>query len=230
MPSIVIPARFEGPSGSGQGGWTARHLASHLDVLSTYAFRSHIPLETALTVDRDRSALIGPAGELVIDAAPWTPDVPETPPVSIDEAADARARFTRFLDPNPVPDCFSCGSRPDSMGVHASPLGDGRFATDWTVPDWAEDPLSASAALWAALDCTAAFYVCFSHDHRPAFTVQYAVVEYRPVSAGETLAIVGWNGDYASSWDGRKRGATSAAFDASGARVAAARSFWVAAP
>jgi hypothetical protein len=230
MDTIIIPSRFEGPSGSAQGGWTARHLAAHLDGSHTYAFRSHIPLDTALTVDRERSALIGPAGELVIEASPWTPDIVETPPVSLDDATEARTRFSRFLNPNPVPDCFSCGSRPDSMGVRASPLDDGRFATDWTVPDWAEDPLSASAALWAALDCTAAFYVCFSTENRPAFTVQYAVAEHRPVRAGETLAIVGWSGDHVPTWDGRKRGAASVAFDASGTRVAAARSFWVAAP
>jgi len=56
MPSIVIPARFEGPSGSGQGGWTARHLASHLDEISTYpfevTFRSRPRLPSTETVPR----------------------------------------------------------------------------------------------------------------------------------------------------------------------------------
>lgn len=115
------------------------------------------------------------------------------------------------------------------MQVHGAHLGDGRYATDWTVPDWATSSLASSAALWAALDCTAAFYVCGSDGERMAFTVQYAVDQCRDVVPGERVAIVGWNGDYEPVWEGRKRGAASAAFGEDGDVIALARSFWVSA-
>ena len=135
-----------------------------------------------------------------------------------------------FLDDDISMTCFSCGIHATSMQVHGAHLGDGRYATDWTVPDWATSSLTSSAALWAALDCTAAFYVCGSDGERMAFTVQYAVDQRRAVAPGERVAIVGWNGDYEPVWDGRKRGAASAAFGEDGDVIALARSFWVSAP
>lgn len=233
---IVVGRRFEGPPGSGQGGWSSALFAERLPYTPTIALRAPIPFERALRieavddghrlVDDEQSGSDG--GPLtVMTARPWTPDVPATEPVTVDTARAARAAFDTFVVPHPVPDCFSCGTRPDTMGVHACPIDDGRLATDWTVPDWAADVSMSTAALWAALDCTAAFYVGFVPEVRRVVTAQYAVEVLRPVIAGETLALVAGAGDHPGDWDGRKRGACSTAFDADGVVVARARSFWV---
>ena len=233
---IVVERRFEGPPGSGQGGWSSALFAQHLPYIPTIALRAPIPFERPLRVEaaEDGHRLVddqqpGPDGGplTIMTARPWTPDVPDTDPVTIATARAARSAFATFVVPHPVPDCFSCGTRSDTMGVHACPLDDGRLATDWTVPDWAVDDSSSSAALWAALDCTAAFYVGFVPEVRRVVTAQYAVDVLRPAVAGETLALVAGPGDHPGDWDGRKRGACSIAFDAEGLVVARARSFWV---
>jgi hypothetical protein len=118
------------------------------------------------------------------------------------------------------------------MGVHASPLADGRVATDWRVPAWAvaDDDSIDGGALWAALDCCSAWWVGFTREPRVAFTVQYAVEQTSPLRADQTYSLVAWSGDHDPEWDGRKRHAASAAFDRDGRCVARSVSLWVAAP
>ena len=235
---IVVERRYEGPPGSGQGGWSSALFAERLPYRATVSLRAPIPFDRPLRIEMvdgghrlvDDTARGDDGPAVIMTARPWSPDVPDTGPVDIATARAARAAFGTFVVPHPVPDCFSCGTRHDTMGVHACPLGDGRLATDWTVPAWATTPTAARGALWAALDCTAAFYVGFVPEVRRVVTVQYAVDALRPVSPGEALALVAGPGDHDPAWDGRKRGACSVAFDEDGHTVARARSFWVSLP
>lgn len=241
---IRIGGRFQGPPGSGQGGWTAQRFVSALgeqtDAELTVAIRAAIPLETDLSIvavgtdDEPCWTLVAPDDTVVMVASPWSPRFADTEPVSIGEAAAARRRFGSLVDDHPVPSCFSCGPSPGSMGVHAAPLTvgdrrDDRFATDWTVPDWAvdRDGTVDPGVLWAAIDCCVAWWVGWSRHPRTALTVQYAVDELRPLRPGATYALVGWSGDHDPEWDGRKRHGASAAFDSDGRCVARSVSFWV---
>ncbi|MFP5487141.1 MAG: hypothetical protein ACLGHQ_02395 [Acidimicrobiia bacterium] len=235
MTSIRIGARFQGPTDSGQGGWTAQRFlqAMGVDRPMTVAIRAAIPLEVDLSIVRhdDRSELVGPDGTTIMAATAWEPAFADTEPITIDEGRAARHRFLATVDEHPVPSCFSCGRLPDSMGVHAGPLDDGtdRFATDWTVPDWAvhDDGRVDPGVVWAAIDCCAAWWVGWSRERRVALTVQYAVEEIHPLEPGATYALVGWAGDRDPEWDGRKRHAASAAFDTDGRCVARSVSLWV---
>jgi hypothetical protein len=202
---------------------------------ATVAFRSPIPLDEDLTLDQvadDHWTLVSPTGVTVLDITSWEPVWAEIEPVSVQDAAAARQRFEYSADNHPAHHCFSCGAQPESMQVHAGPLGDGRYATDWTVPPWAasDDGVVDHAIAWAAVDCTAAWFVGGGGDKKPAFTVQLAVEVLEPLVVGATYAVVGARGDYPHEWDGRKRGACSAAFSADGTVVARSRSFWVALP
>jgi hypothetical protein len=235
--TIHIGTWFQGPTGSGQGGWTAQlfldRIATHTDRPMTVSIRAAIPLDTDLAVvpTGGRWALRAPDGTTIMEATEWQPRFADTPPVTIEDARAARHRFLDTVDEHPVPSCFSCGQLPDSMGVHAGPLddGSGRFATDWTVPDWAvdEDGVVDPGSLWAAIDCCAAWWVGWSRERRVALTVQYAVEQRHPLQPGATYALVGWGGDHDPGWDGRKRHAASAAFDATGRCVAHSVSLWV---
>lgn len=254
MTAIRIGDRFQGPTDSGQGGWTAQRfvarIAEHTDRPMTVSLRAAIPLEVDLHIVRvaigspddqrdDQHGvqrdvhweLVAPDGGVIMVAAGWDAAFADTTPVSIEDARAARHRFLDTVDEHPVPSCFSCGRLPDSMGVHAGPIADGsdRFATDWVVPDWAVDEQGDvdPGALWAAIDCCAAWWVGWSRERRVALTVQYAVEQLHPLEPGATYALVGWGGDHDPEWDGRKRHAASAAFDAAGRCVARSVSFWV---
>lgn len=235
--TIRIGGWFQGPTGSGQGGWTAHRflaaVAEHDDRPMTTAIKAPIPLDVDLTVvpHDDGWRLDAPDGTAIMTATTWHPSYADTAPVTIDLARAARHRFLDTVDDHPVPSCFSCGQLPDSMGVHAGPLGDGsdRFATDWTVPGWAVDDHGDvdPGTLWAAIDCCAAWWVGWSRERRVALTAQYAVEQLHALEPGGTYALVGWAGDHDPEWDGRKRHAASAAFDATGRCVARATSFWL---
>lgn len=239
--TIRIGGWFQGPTDSGQGGWTAHRLVSAISQRATRrpvrplttAIRAAIPLDVDLAVVEldDRWELRAPDGSLIMLASEWDPTFADTDPVTVDDAREARRRFTDTVVEHPVPSCFSCGRTPDSMGVHAGPLADGtdRFATDWTVPDWAvgRDGTVDAGSVWAAIDCCVAWWVGWSRERRTALTVQYAVDELRPLIPGSTYSLVGWSGDHDPEWDGRKRHGASAAFDSEGRCVARSVSFWV---
>lgn len=235
-PPIRIDPWFQGPTGLGQGGWTANRFVQQIGATASVSIAAPIPLETDLHVAREAERWQLRAGSrdgvTVMSATDTATTFADTTAVSIEEAASARRRFARHGHAHPVPWCFSCGSRPDAMGVHAAGLGtsDDRFATDWTVPTWAAQPDGSvdEGVMWAALDCTAAWYVCRSRGDRTAFTVQFAAEVIHPIEPGGTYALVGWPGDESPEWDGRKRHGASAAFAADGTCVARSASFWVA--
>ncbi len=238
MSTVRIPHWFQGPTGSGQGGWTTARMIDIIGQPATVAIRAPIPLDVDLavvTVDNgsvpDRWRLIDPATSpptVIMEAERWDPEFGSTSAISIEEARAARQRFPLSDSDHPVPHCFSCGTQHDSMGVQAGPLADGRYATDWRAPDWAigADGSVDGAVLWAALDCTAAWYVGYEGGNRPAFTVQYAVEVSEAVKPNETYALVAWG--VTSGWDGRKRAGASAAFSEDGTCIARSRSLWVA--
>ena len=132
--SLTIEPFFEGPAGSGQGGWTARQFSEHLDGPHTFALRHHVPLGDELAIVHGDTVQLLHGDVLIMEATPWTPDAVTTEAVSIEDAAAARSRFVPFLDDDISMTCFSCGIHATSMQVHGAHLGDGRYATDWTVP------------------------------------------------------------------------------------------------
>ena len=235
MTSFRIGRRFQGPTGSGQGGWTAYRFAERIGRDVEVSLRAPVPLDTDLFVAPDPAAdrwVLGPdrdGGAVVMTGVPAAPIDVETEPVTLDAARRAREGFGHLGSTHPVPYCFSCGLRHDSMRVHAAPLDRDRFATDWTAPGWAAaaDGNVDHGVVWAALDCASAWYVCQSRGERVAYTVRYSAEVSRPIRAGATYALVSWPGDAPADWDGRKRHAAAAAFADDGTLVARSVSLWV---
>jgi len=234
--SIVVPTWAQGQTGVGQGGWTSARFEEVVDEALTVSLRSPIPLETELTVvavadghwkvgfDRDGD------WRVVLEGRPALRQFATTDPVPIEAATDARSRF-RTID-HPAPKCFSCGTHPASMCVHNGPLLDGtrRFASDWTPPAWVGDDNGVvdPTTTWAVLDCASGFYVGQDEDRPAGVTVQYEVEILADIHVEQPHAVVSWNGVHPDHWDGRKRGAGSCVFDASGTLLAQSSSFWVA--
>lgn len=153
---MIIERRFNGPPDTGNGGYTAGMLASHLMPGQATAvevtLRVPPPLDTPLRVhDGDGQSTAYLDGQLVAEArrAPELPD-PPVPPVGFDEATRAAAGYPGLTE-HPFPTCYVCGvDRPsgDGLRIFPGPLPDGRTAAPWEVPDDV-----TSATVWAALDC-----------------------------------------------------------------------------
>ena len=233
--TLRIGGRFQGPTGSGQGGWTAHRFTAGIDMPVTTAMRAPVPLETDLSIVQvdGEWRLIDPTASdpvTIMVARPWDPDFADTEPVAVHDAVAARTRFSELVADHPVPYCFSCGTQHDSMNVHAGPLGDGRFATDWSPPPWAvsDSGIVDVGTLWAAIDCAAAWYAAYSREPKSPVTAQFAVEVIGPIEPDVTYSLVSWSGNHPDEWDGRKRHAASAAFSPDGTCVARSVSLWIA--
>ena len=167
----------------------------------------------------------------MLEATHWKPDYVLTSTVAVDQAEDARHRFPLTADNHPAPGCASCGLGPDSLRVHAGPLGDGRWATTFRLPErtLTADGTVDESLLWMAMDCSCGWYTSMEGpEYRRGVTVQFAVDVHQPIEIETDYVLVAWSGDYAPAWDGRKRGAAAALFATDGTCVAQSRSFWLA--
>ncbi len=169
---LVVPARFNGPDGSGNGGWTAGALADRLtsgpDDVIQVRLSSPPPLDVPLTLTTGPDgALHAQHGGLAVARArrvepPQVAAAPE--PVSWAQARLAEERYAGARD-HPFPGCFVCGTRrADGLGLRPGPV-DGRAGV--VVARWVPDPslrpdpsqpatateVTSLAACWAALDC-----------------------------------------------------------------------------
>jgi hypothetical protein len=147
---MIIPARFNGPPGSGNGGYSAGLVASHLTGAVEVTLRRPPPLETPLTVTAgDGSVQVHDGEALVASARTDTGERPDAvPAVPFAAAVEASAGYRGFVS-HPFPTCYVCGpERDDGLALFPGPLPDGRTAAPWRVPSEVSPVL-----VWAALDC-----------------------------------------------------------------------------
>ena len=223
--TIRIPARFNGPLTSANGGYACGAVAEYLDGPAEVSLRAPVPLDTPLTVERDGEGVRVLDGEtLVADGAP-APDVGvEVPgPVGVEEAREASRRYEGPFE-GTFSRCFVCGrTREDSFGVFAGRVeGRDLMATPWTPPAWAGDASGQVRPefVWAALDCPASF-AAYLHDEDPdiGFLVRLHARLQAPVPVEREHVVVSWP----LGGEGRKREAGSAVLTANGRVLASAR-------
>ncbi len=225
----MVSSRFVGPPGRGQGGYTAGLLAERLGTPVTVSVWAPVPLDVPMSVVPDGpEAHLEHTGTRIATATPRSHVPAALSAVTEAEAEDARSRYPGLVN-NPAPDCFSCGIRGATFGVHAGPVsgGGGLFATPWTPPEWTAgaDGYVADRYVWTVLDCSAGWRVSADPLDRPAFTGAIGVdVVVRP-RCGRTYVVVA---DATGDWDGRKRTGASALYGPSGELVAVSESLWIA--
>jgi hypothetical protein len=236
--SLVIPFRFCGPAGSGNGGYVCGRIAAYLDGPVTVTLRRPPPLATPMTVERDgeSSVRIWHGSTLIADAASSPGSVaPGIPgPVSMAEARAVAGRARYYTDPV-FPDCFVCGmgrGPGDGLRIFPGPLA-GRPL--WAAP-WTPDPSVAGAdgkvrpeVAWAALDCpggiAAAEAAGLARDTVILLGRMTASLVAPPM-AGDQCRVIAWPGER----DGRKLLAGSALLGPGGTVLAAARAVWLTVP
>ena len=194
--NVTVPARFNGPRTSGQGGYSCALLAAQLEGPAAVSLRRPVPLDAELEVrvEGAGASAFDAAGELIAEAVPAPPLAPWDAP-RIDLKAAHRAKSCFVAPPGGTFDrCFVCGlERHDGLGVFSGPVeGTDLVASPWTPPKWSAD--SAGAMLpefvWAALDCPG-YFALHGTDLTLAFLARQQSEVLAPVRAGVEYLAVG---------------------------------------
>jgi hypothetical protein len=132
LTTITVPARFNGPPASGNGGYSRGVLAAYLDGPAAVSLRRPVPLDRPLQIRHEEGGIARAfaAEEMVAEAVPAAPLAPwDGPPVSLAEARAGRKNYTGPGD-GEVDRCFICGrSRADGFAVFTgAPMSHGAGA------------------------------------------------------------------------------------------------------
>src|SRR5262245_22545738 len=106
MTEVVIPARFNGPPGSGHGGYSAGLVASALGPSATVRLAAPPPLDSRMTLeDTDFGVRLMHGDTLVAEARPGRPQIETPSPVGVAAAERASESYPGFSE-HPFPTCF----------------------------------------------------------------------------------------------------------------------------
>jgi hypothetical protein len=226
---VRVPNRFNGPPGSGNGGWSAGLLGKHLGPEVEVTLKRPIPLDRDIQVVVNGSAATLVDGNVEIASARTAEldlDSPEA--ISFTEAAQARADFTGYKA-HPFPNCFVCGTGRccgEGMCLFTGPLDKGIVASSW-VPDaeFVTDRGEISAELiCAALDCPGAWGLIDRYGVEGPFVLGRMTYRLdKPIYAGDRYIVMGW----AKGREGRKLFCGNAVYDTEGNVCAAAAATWI---
>jgi len=241
MTTLTIPARFNGPVRSGNGGFTAGAFAELVPgsagALVEVTLRRPPPLDTEMQVTSyDGRSVLADGDDVVAEAGVVDLDLEPVDGVPPDVAVDAMLRYPGLAN-HPFPTCFACGpdrAEDDGLRIFPGPVSDdpadrGHVASLW-VPTAEQAETSALddarqrcgiATTWAALDCVGGW----SEDleGRPCVLGRMtARVDALPV-VGEPHVVVGRH----LRTDGRKSFTSSTLYDADRRVVAAATHVWI---
>jgi hypothetical protein len=229
--ALTIPAFFNGPPSSGNGGYTCGRVAELVDAeVAEVSLRAPPPLETPLEVERDGERILVRDGDtLVAEAAPGElfVDVPDPVPADEVESAQETGR-KRWAEGHPFPTCVVCGpERPDGFGIvpAALPGRDGLFGASWTPGEASDDGGGRvrSELVWAALDCPTSAPVG-NWNAGPAIVLASLTARLGcPVRVGEQHTILSWE----LGREGRKGWGGAALYDSSGCMTCASRALWI---
>jgi hypothetical protein len=230
--AVAIPARFNGPPASANGGYTCGLVAGLVGAEEvSVSLRRPPPIDRPLEVVRDGERVeLRDGADLVADGEPaeLLLDVPDA--ITPDQAAAAsEAGREHWCAHHPFPTCFTCGpDRAPGDGLRLFPgevNGGPLYATAWTPDDSVDDGTGhvRPECVWAALDCPTSAPVA-NFDTGPAMVLARLTARLGcPVLVGERHAIVAWPLEI----DGRKHHAACALFDSTGRLLCASQALWI---
>lgn len=238
LPELVIPSRFCGPDGSGNGGYVCGRIAAYADGPLTVTLRRPPPLAAPMTVEPadNGSLFVRHGGTLIAEATvppgPLAVKVPD--PASLADARRSAGRARYFQDPL-YPRCFTCGpsrSPGDGLRVFPGPVpGRTLWAAPWT-PDSSvagQDGRVRPEVAWAALDCPGGIAAAEHARIGPetAIVLGQLTASLTTLPApGDQCRVIAWP----EGRDGRKLTAGSALLGPGGEVLAVARTVWVTVP
>ena len=233
---VWVPARFNGPAGSANGGFVCGLLSEHVTGSDRHVvevtLRRPPPLESPMTaVEEAGAVLLLHDGATVAEARVVEDDLGSVDGVSAETAATAMEGYAG-LHGHPFPSCFSCGpgrAEGDGLRIFPGPVGPGLVASVWVPHESTAESgdlldrvhRCGTATTWAALDCVGGW----SEDlaGRPCVLGRMAArVDAHPV-VGEPHVVVG----RLLGREGRRSMTASTLYDADGRVVGTARHTWV---
>jgi hypothetical protein len=217
---MIVPARYNGPPDSGNGGYTCGLVAAIVGDVAEVTLRLPPPLDRELdVVDDDGRVLVRDGEALVAEAEHVDLAVDVPAPVSVAEAEAASPRYAGFVH-HAYGTCFVCGpQREDGLRIYAGPVED---RPDVVASPWTPGSDVSPELVWAALDCPSGWAVDDFQREGVLLGRMAAVVDRLP-EPGAQQVVMGWR----VGEDGRKRYAGSALLTAGGEVLARAASTWV---
>ena len=131
--TVTIEGRFNGPEGSGNGGYTCGLLARKLGGEAEVTLRRPPPLDHPLALVREEERIRLLDGELLVaECRAGRADLDPPGPPTFAEAEAAARRYPGFVN-HPFSTCFVCGpDRLDGLRIFAGPLeGSDVVAAPW---------------------------------------------------------------------------------------------------
>jgi hypothetical protein len=238
----VIPARFNGPATSANGGYACGVLAgaaagavpAAADVLPVVTLHGPPPLDAELSLrGAGRRTHVWHGDDLVATVAAAPAAIPVEPAVPAGIAEAGHTGFRGF-DFHPFPGCFVCGTaRPHGDGLALTPGPvrgtPGTVACTWT-PDPADPAVAGPAGgvlpevVWAVLDCPGGWTADMSRRPRVLGRMT-ARIDRLPV-AGSRHVLVGRSEPAA----GRTVTSHTALYTEDGCLLGAASAVWIEVP
>ena len=225
---LTVPARFNGPPGSANGGWVSGVLAGLLGPVPA-GVRVRLMAPPPLDVPMQVAVLAGGVeasvnGTPVLQAQAGEVSTPAPAPVPFGAALAAEAGYPGRVA-HPFPTCFACGTdRAPGDGLRLAPgpvPGRGVSATTWTPgAGLGADPVPAEAC-WAALDCPGGWAVIV--PGRPMVLGTMTARVLRRPQVGEPCVVVG----AAVGVDGRKHRTATALYGPDGELLGHADAVWI---
>jgi hypothetical protein len=228
--TISIPARFNGPKESGNGGYSAGAVAQFLDGAAEVSLRAPVPLDTPLAVEREGDDAVRVLyGETLIAEGRAAPGFELGVPAPVGRAAahEAQRSYRAPVD-GPFSHCFVCGrAREDAFGVFAGVVeGRDLVASPWTPPEWTAGPDGhvRPEFLWAVLDCPT-YFALYAHDDELPMSVLGRMTARVDGTAtpGDEHVVIAWP----LGREGRKHRAGAAVLSPGGTPIAVAEALLI---
>jgi hypothetical protein len=215
---MIIAGRFNGPPGSGNGGYSAGVFA---DAAGSVGGTREVTLRRPPPLDVELSIVDGqvtaPDGAVVAEVGLAAPVDTVVPAVGYAEAVEAARSYQGFAD-HPFPTCYGCGpAREDGLHIFPGRLADGTNAAPWIVPPDVSPPV-----VWAAMDCTGGWTVV--GDGRPYVLGRIAAEVRRMPEPGDRCVVRG----ALAGIQRRRAWVHTTLYGPGGAELARARATWVA--
>lgn len=224
--TILVPAMFNGPPGSANGGVSAGLAASRIAGPAEVSLRAPPPLETPMQVVPTADGYdVLHEGQIVMQVHPGAPLAPPPAAPGYEIAKSGPDHFPP-VETHAFPGCYVCGPArtEDGLCLFTGRPDNYDGVTDVWTPDASlagDDGLIRPEILWAALDCPGAFAIGFQ-DKPMVLARITAQIHDRP-APGDELIVAGWS----LFDDGRKHGAATALFTRDGRLLAQSEQLWI---